>query len=139
MALLRQLVATLILTFRDNMTNAFRDQEKFMNACDQTTGDRNKDQYAMYIGLIEEESKELTAALREEDRVEQLDALIDILVVTIGAIHSGGFDAEGAWKEVMRTNFAKIDHETGKVRKREDGKVLKPLGWTAPELAPFVK
>lgn len=119
--------------------NPFRDQEKFMNACDQTTGDCNKDQYAMYIGLIEEENKELTAALREEDRVEQLDALIDILVVTIGAIHSGGFDAEGAWKEVMRTNFAKIDHETGKVRKREDGKVLKPLGWTAPELAPFVK
>jgi predicted HAD superfamily Cof-like phosphohydrolase len=39
----------------------------------------------------------------------------------------------------MRTNFAKIDPTTGKVRKREDGKVLKPEGWTAPELAPFVK
>jgi hypothetical protein len=38
----------------------------------------------------------------------------------------------------MRTNFAKIDKETGKVRKREDGKVLKPLGWTPPELAPFI-
>ena len=72
------------------------------------------------------------------DRVEQLDALIDILVVTIGAIHSAGFDAEGAWNEVMRTNFAKIDPATGKVRKREDGKVLKPEGWTAPELAPFL-
>jgi predicted HAD superfamily Cof-like phosphohydrolase len=50
-----------------------------------------------------------------------------------------GADAEGAWKEVMSTNFAKIDHETGKVRKREDGKVLKPLGWTPPNLKPFVK
>jgi hypothetical protein len=39
----------------------------------------------------------------------------------------------------MITNFAKIDRETGKVRKREDGKVLKPVGWKAPELAPFVK
>jgi predicted HAD superfamily Cof-like phosphohydrolase len=58
--------------------------------------------------------------------------LIDILVVTIGAIHSAGFDAEGAWKEVMSTNFAKIDRETGKVRKREDGKVLKPTGWHPP-------
>jgi len=38
----------------------------------------------------------------------------------------------------MATNFAKIDKETGKVRKREDGKVLKPLGWAAPELAPYV-
>lgn len=68
-----------------------------------------------------------------------MDALIDILVVTIGAIHSAGFDAEGAWKEVMRTNFAKIDKDTGKVRKREDGKVLKPVGWTTPDLKPFVK
>jgi uncharacterized membrane protein len=39
----------------------------------------------------------------------------------------------------MRTNFAKIDHATGKVRKREDGKVLKPVGWTAPVLAPFIE
>jgi predicted HAD superfamily Cof-like phosphohydrolase len=61
------------------------------------------------------------------------------LVVTIGAIHSFGADAEGAWKEVMATNFAKIDRETGKVRKREDGKVLKPVGWTPPNLKPFVK
>ena len=66
-----------------------------------------------------------------------LDALIDILVVTIGAIHSMGADAEGAWKEVMRSNFAKIG-EDGKVRKREDGKVLKPVGWTPPDLKPFV-
>ena len=120
------------------MTNAFRDQEKFMNACDQTTSDYNKDQYNMYIGLIQEEHDELQVAIHANDRVEQLDALIDILVVTIGAIHSAGFDAEGAWKEVMATNFAKIDRETGKVRKREDGKVLKPLGWNAPELTPFL-
>jgi predicted HAD superfamily Cof-like phosphohydrolase len=120
------------------MTSPFRDQEKFMNACDQTTSAYNKDQYNMYIGLIQEEHDELQVAIDASDRVEQLDALIDILVVTIGAIHSAGFDAEGAWKEVMSTNFAKIDRETGKVRKREDGKVLKPLGWTAPELTPFL-
>lgn len=121
------------------MSNPFRDQEKFMRACDQITGEHNPQQYAMYLGLIDEESKELDQALADNDRVEQLDALIDILVVTIGAIHSGGFDAEGAWKEVMQTNFAKVDHDTGKVRKREDGKVLKPTGWTPPNLKPFVK
>jgi predicted HAD superfamily Cof-like phosphohydrolase len=120
------------------MTNPFRDQEKFMNACDQTVDKRNDQQYLMYVGLIDEESKEFEQALLANDRVEQLDALIDILVVTIGAIHSGGFDAEGAWKEVMRSNFAKIGDD-GKVRKREDGKVLKPVGWTAPELKSFVK
>ena len=120
------------------MTNPFRDQEKFMRACDQTVGDVNEKQFNLYKNLIEEEFSELTAAEMANDRVEQLDALIDILVVTIGAIHSMGADAEGAWKEVMKTNFAKIDNETGKVRKREDGKVLKPLGWVAPNLTPFL-
>jgi hypothetical protein len=38
----------------------------------------------------------------------------------------------------MNTNFAKIDAVTGKVRKREDGKVLKPEGWQAPELSQFI-
>ena len=121
------------------MTNPFRDQEKFMRACDQSVDEFNGTQFEMYCALIEEEHKELKQALANNDNVEVLDALIDILVVTIGAIHSGGFDAEGAWKEVMSTNFAKIDKETGLVRKREDGKVLKPVGWKAPELAPFVK
>ena len=119
--------------------NPFRDQEKFMRACDQTVGKINENQFDLYTNLIEEEFSELKTAIADNDRVEQLDALIDILVVTIGAIHSGGFDAEGAWKEVMITNFAKVDHNTGKVRKREDGKVLKPQGWVAPDLKPFVK
>lgn len=120
------------------MTNPFRDQEKFMKACDQTVTGLNEQQFEMYKNLIEEEFNELVTAETNKDPVEQLDALIDILVVTIGAIHSMGADAEGAWKEVMRTNFAKIDSETGKVRKREDGKVLKPLGWAPPELAQFI-
>jgi predicted HAD superfamily Cof-like phosphohydrolase len=130
------------------MTNPFRDQEKFMRACDQTVDGSDEQQFKMYLGLIKEEFDELMVAQGYDlktmeqgpisDNVETLDALIDILVVTIGAIHSAGWDAEGAWKEVMSTNFAKIDKETGKVRKREDGKVLKPLGWKPPELAQFV-
>ena len=119
------------------MTNPFRDQEKFMRACDQTVGEFNEKQFALYTNLIIEEQQELLEATLSDNRVEQLDALIDILVVTVGAIHSMGADAEGAWKEVMMTNFAKIG-EDGKVRKREDGKVLKPVGWTPPDLKPYV-
>ena len=118
------------------MTNPFKDQETFMRACDQTVGTRNLDQYQLYCNLIREEFDELCES---DNSADDLDALIDILVVTVGAIHSLGADGEGAWKEVMRTNFAKIDPETGKVRKREDGKVLKPDGWTPPNLKTFVK
>ena len=118
------------------MTNPFRDQEKFMIACDQTVGTENQDQYALYLKLIEEEVQELRDS---KTRDGDLDALIDILVVTIGALHSIGCDVEGAWKEVMSTNFAKVDKRTGRVHKREDGKVLKPDGWTPPNLKQFLK
>ena len=115
-------------------TNVFKDQEKFMLACDQSvTGDQA--QFDMYIRLIGEEFQELQDA---DTDVATLDALIDILVVTIGAIHSMGADGEGAWIEVMRSNFAKIDQASGKVLKREDGKVLKPEGWKPPELARYL-
>lgn len=115
-------------------TNVFKDQEKFMTACDQSvTGDQ--DQFDMYIRLIGEEFQELQDANTD---VDTLDALIDILVVTVGAIHSMGADAEGAWIEVMRSNFAKIDQASGKVLKRADGKVLKPEGWKPPELARYL-
>jgi predicted HAD superfamily Cof-like phosphohydrolase len=131
------------------MTNPFRDQEKFMKACDQSVDGSNQAQFEMYLSLIKEEYNELLVAqgfdletgkqTNAVDMVETLDALLDIVVVTVGAMHSAGMDAEGGWKEVMKTNFAKVDKETGKVRKREDGKVLKPQGWSPPDLKPFVK
>ena len=117
------------------MTNTFKDIDTFATACDQPPSEAN---YEMYLDLIDEEYIELQKALRTHDKVEQLDALVDILVVTMGAIRAAGWDGEAAWKEVMNTNFAKIDAVTGKVRKREDGKVLKPEGWQAPELSQFI-
>ena len=117
------------------MTNTFKDIDTFATACDQPASPEN---YKMYLGLIDEEYGELVDAVDADDKVEQLDALVDILVVTMGAIRAAGRDGEAAWKEVMDTNFAKIDPTTGKVIKREDGKVLKPEGWTAPELSQFI-
>ena len=117
------------------MTNTFKDINTFATACDQPASPEN---YKMYLGLIDEEYGELVDAVDADDKVEQLDALVDILVVTMGAIRAAGWDGEAAWKEVMDTNFAKIDPTTGKVIKREDGKVLKPEGWTAPELSQFI-
>tara|TARA_Y100000389_G_scaffold173088_1_gene182018 strand:- start:3150 stop:3506 length:357 start_codon:yes stop_codon:yes gene_type:complete len=118
------------------MTNTFKDIDKFATACDQPPSEAN---YKMYLDLIREETDELEEAIQDNDKVEQLDALVDILVVTMGAIRAAGWDGEAAWKEVMDTNFAKIDPTTGKVIKRDDGKVLKPEGWKAPQLAQFIK
>lgn len=120
------------------MTNPFHDQANFMRACGQTVNQHNPAQFEMYYTLIKEEVAELMAAHQLDDRVEQLDALIDILVVTIGALHSMGCYPEDAWNEVMRTNFAKVDPVTGQVTRREDGKVLKPEGWQPPKLERYL-
>jgi predicted HAD superfamily Cof-like phosphohydrolase len=118
------------------MTNPFKDIDTFATACDQPP---SNDNYVMYLDLITEEYGELRDAVEANDKVEQLDALVDILVVTMGAIRAAGWDGEAAWNEVMRTNFAKINADTGKVIKREDGKVMKPSDWQPPQLAQFIK
>ena len=43
------------------------------------------------------------------------------------------------YDEFARSNLSKINSETGKVIKRDDGKVLKPEGWTPPQLEQFTK
>ena len=118
------------------MADVFNDQRKFMTVSEQTVNEYNQSQFDLYKGLIQEEVGELAEAKTPQD---ELDALIDIMVVTAGAIHSMGVDAEGAWKEVYRSNMAKVDPATGKVRKREDGKVLKPANWEPPRLAGYVR
>jgi predicted HAD superfamily Cof-like phosphohydrolase len=111
-----------------------------MVASEQSVGEFNRKQFDLYVSLIDEEfNDELKEAIADDDRVEMLDALLDIMVVTIGALHSLGVEPAEAWNEVVRSNMSKVDPETGKVIKREDGKVLKPATYSPPELAQFVK
>lgn len=48
------------------------------------------------------------------------------------------FDFVGAYNEVARSNMSKVDSISGKVLKREDGKVLKPETYSPPNLSPFI-
>ena len=80
--------------------------------------------------LIREEAREAADALEAGDLIEAIDGLMDTLVVVFGTIEEMGFDPEPFWTEVHRTNMAKAD---GPVR--EDGKRLKPPGWTPPDIA----
>lgn len=50
-----------------------------------------------------------------------------------------GIPLDRVWAEVHRSNMAKVDPTTGKVIKRADGKVLKPEGWTPPDVAGVLK
>ena len=104
----------------------------FLNACDQ---EPSMDNINLYFKLIQEEYEEF---LHAHDKVEELDACMDMIWVILGYCHMKGYNVEGAWNEVARSNLSKIDPTTGKVIKREDGKVLKPEGWKPPELGGYV-
>ena len=111
------------------------DVARFLEACDQHPSENNA---LLYHRLINEEYNEFIDARNDGDEVETLDACMDMIWVILGFCHMKGYDVEGAWNEVARSNLAKIDAATGKVVKRADGKVLKPEGWTAPKLDTFI-
>jgi len=114
----------------------YNDVVKFIEACDQ---ERNLDNVQLYRRLISEEYEEYLHGLATNDDVEQLDACMDMIWVILGYCYMKGWNVDGAWNEVARSNLMKINPETGKVNKREDGKVLKPEGWTPPQLEQFIK
>ena len=127
------------LEMRQQPQSVFHDQAFFMRACGQTTTEINPTQAKLYRALIEEEMRELKVAEVQANEVEEFDAVLDLLVVLIGYGLSRGWPMLAGWEEVMRSNMAKIDPRTGMVNKREDGKVLKPEGWTPPALADVLK
>ncbi len=116
----------------------FKDQAQFMEACGQTVGEFNKPQAQLYANLIGEEIDELATAAENNDPQEVLKELMDVIVVLVGYGHSLGFDMDGAWMEVWKSNMSKIDPVTGKVEKRDDGKVLKPATYVAPDMSKYV-
>ena len=120
------------------MSKTFTDVQMFMLASGQTINTNNEEQAQLYHRLINEEYNEFIVARNKKDEVETLDACFDMMWVIIGYMLSKGYDVEGAWDEGAKSNLAKIDALTGKVIKRDDGKVLKPEGWTPPDLKPFV-
>jgi len=91
------------------------------------------------IKLLREEVEEYAEAARAGDMVEVLDALADIGYILAGTVINHGMQHiyDDAFNEVHRSNMAKL--VDGKVIRREDGKVLKPEGWQAPQLAQFLE
>jgi predicted HAD superfamily Cof-like phosphohydrolase len=72
-------------------------------------------------------------ALEEHDTVEIADACADLKWVIEGLEHTLNLPNQEVWDEVARSNLSKIS-PSGKVIKREDGKILKPAGWTPPNI-----
>jgi predicted HAD superfamily Cof-like phosphohydrolase len=89
----------------------------------------------LYKTLIAEETKEFEESTDFENTIKEL---LDILVVTLGALHSTGIDVNGVWSEVVRSNMSKVDPITNKVIRREDGKILKGINYSPPDFSPYI-
>lgn len=90
------------------------------------------DQANLYFNLVAEEFDELSVAYLKKDIVEVADACADIIWVVEGLMYSLGIDPQVVWDEIAKSNSSKtVD---GKLIKREDGKVLKPESYKAPNI-----
>lgn len=91
----------------------------------------------VYAHLVDEEYKEFITAPTDENK---LNEAMDIIWVALGYCIARGWDVEGAWKELTRANMSKlqVDPTTGQLKRRADGKILKPDGWVSPDMTPFL-
>lgn len=130
----------------------FEQQAAFMVACGQSVDYPNGDQAALYLNLIAEETQETfeawNAAVEAMEKegydpaksiTEVVDGLIDTIYVCCGMLHSLGIKGDLAWSEVHESNMTKIDPDTGEVKRREDGKILKSFMFRRPNLLRVVK
>lgn len=123
-------------------------QANFMVACGQTINTVNWKQIELYKELIREEIvRELFPALdawmadplNEENIREVLDAIGDSLVVVRGLAYSMGQNPNQILYRIDQSNLTKIPKGDNKVKKREDGKILKPDTFEPPVLDDLVR
>lgn len=69
---------------------------------------------------------------------EIIDACFDKVWTSIGLIEAMGLSFTEVWEEGALSNLKKI-HPDGTVKKRADGKGLKPDGWQPPDFKQFAR
>lgn len=99
------------------------------------------DRVELRMSLIAEEMVELREAIEAGDVVAVADALGDLAYVTYGMAAECGIDLDACFAEIHRSNMSKLGADGKPIINdgvmRPDlpvGKVLKPSGWTAPDL-----
>lgn len=88
-------------------------------------------------GLLKEEYTEYMEAEFENDVVDIADALADMVYVICGTALSYGIPLDEVFAEVHRSNMTKVEAD-GKVRRRDDGKILKPESYEPPDIKSII-
>jgi energy-coupling factor transport system permease protein len=66
---------------------------------------------------------------------DQYDAFVDIWYYSLNTSAKHGANLSKIFDVVHQANMAKRDPVTGKfIRREQDGKVMKPVGWQSPNI-----
>lgn len=135
------------------MKEAFEDLITFEAECGnglpaENPGEIELETLALRKELIKEEFNETIEAIDNagvelitEDKIAPAtlakiaDGALDLTWVCLGTLHNLGVDPVPIWEEIKRTNMAKFGPGSWR---REDGKLMKPPGWTPPDVAGLI-
>lgn len=122
------------------LKNAIEKVSEFMEACGQEVKTRASNvedsTSSLRYNLMSEENMEYLVACLQNNKVEILDALIDMSYILFGTIASHGMTEEfiKGFTLVHRNNMTKVQ-SNGKVLKNPEGKILKPEGYVSVDLS----
>jgi hypothetical protein len=131
-------------TLSKKNNNYQNDVEQFMAAADQYIGatphlnENNEAQAKLYIDLIDEEFRELCDGFLRRHIGDVADGGADLVWVVKGLFATLGINFDAVWEEVRASNMSKVS-ESGKIKKREDGKILKPDTYFKPDIEKVLK
>lgn len=122
------------------LKNAIGKVSEFMEACGQEVKTRASNvedsTSSLRYNLMSEENREYLVACLQNNKVEILDALIDMSYILFGTIASHGMTEEfiKGFDLVHENNMTKVQSD-GKVLKNPEGKILKPEGYKPVDLS----
>lgn len=76
--------------------------------------------------------EELVEFMKAQTIEDQSDALIDLIYFALGTFTLMGVNPQPIFNIVQNANMSKVG-QGGKVIRNEQGKIMKPDGWKAPE------
>lgn len=118
------------------MSNFYLDVKEFQTAVGQNVGQAPEfpdgAERALRMKLLEEEFKEYEQGEYKNDLENIAKELADIIYIVCGTAVSYGIPLDRVFDAVHQSNMAKL--VDGKPVRREDGKILKPEGWTPPDI-----
>ncbi len=125
------------------LKNAIEKVSEFMEACGQEVKTRASNvedsTSSLRYNLMSEENREYLVACLQNNKVEILDALIDMSYILFGTIASHGMTEEfiKGFDLVHENNMTKVQ-SNGMVLKNPEGKILKPEGYKPVDLSSLI-